>query len=56
MQDLLGTLHDLHQLTDCAVPPASEPARSEARRLELVFRRKWLKTGLEKKLVSAAQR
>jgi CHAD domain-containing protein len=56
MQDLLGTLHDLHQLTECGVAPASEPARMEAGRLEQAFQRKWLKTGRLDRLLSAARR
>ena len=56
LQDLFGKLHDLHVLTDCAVPPASEPARLGARRLEQDLRRSWLRNGREKRLISAAQR
>ncbi|MCX5794126.1 MAG: CHAD domain-containing protein [Elusimicrobia bacterium] len=56
LQDLFGKLHDLHELADCGVPPASEPARLEARRLERDLRRRWLKTGRDKRLISAAQR
>ena len=56
LQDLFGKLHDLHELTDCAVPPASEPARLEARRLDRDFRRNWLRTGREQRLISAGRR
>jgi CHAD domain-containing protein len=55
LQDLFGKLHDLHELMACAVPPAAEPARLEARRLERDLRRSWLKTGREKRLLSAAR-
>ncbi|MDD5629313.1 MAG: CHAD domain-containing protein [Elusimicrobia bacterium] len=56
LQDLLGKLHDLHELSGCGVAPASEPARLEARRLERVLRRKWLEPGRDRRLVSSALR
>jgi CHAD domain-containing protein len=56
MQDLLGTLHDLHQLLECGVAPASEPARISAGRMEQAFRNRWLKTGRLDRLLSAARR
>jgi CHAD domain-containing protein len=56
LQDLFGTLHDLHELTACAVPPAAEPARLEARRLQRDWRRRWLKTGRVDRLIKAARR
>jgi len=51
LQDLLGRLHDAHQLMTCAVPPASEPARQEALRLEAELRRGWLAGGKAGRLV-----
>jgi CHAD domain-containing protein len=55
LQDLFGELHDLHELTACALPPASEPARDEALRLQRRLRRNWLKAGRDQRLISAAR-
>lgn len=51
LQDLLGRLHDAQQLMTCAVPPASEPARQEALRLEAGLRSGWLAGGKAGRLV-----
>jgi CHAD domain-containing protein len=56
LQDLLGVLHDLHELTTCGIPPASEPARIEAERLEMKLRKDWLESGLDKRLLKACGR
>jgi len=56
LQNRFGELHDLHMLMTCALPPAAEPARAAAVRLERGLRRRWLETGRAQRLVSAAQR
>ncbi|MBI5241460.1 MAG: CHAD domain-containing protein [Elusimicrobia bacterium] len=53
LQELLGRLHDAQQLMTCAVPPASEPARQEALRLEAELRRGWLRSGKAGRLARA---
>jgi CHAD domain-containing protein len=56
LQDRFGELHDMHELMTCGVPPASEPARIEARRLEARMRRDWLRAGKDRRLVNSARR